>query len=129
MKKLSLVLLSLVLIGFAGSAIAAKNAKDVLHCGCVLDQYGVEGHGMVYHEISISGNSKGHAKNHVNGSTSFCFTGDYEITEPYAPIEEEWMRTGPDCELSDVDDLANCDTLEPVPSEGLDCGDIAILAP
>ena len=98
MKKLPLVLFSLLLIGFAGPAAAAKNAKQVLHCGCVYSS--LDGVSMVFHEISIAGNSQGH-RNHVIDSEDLCFAGlDDNLDATYEP----WERDADDCMISGTND-------------------------
>ena len=124
MKKLSLILISLLLFAFAGSTLAAKDAKTILHCGCVFDEFGVVGVGMVYHEIDVAGNSKGHI-GHLVGTFDDCFDGTF--TED-TPNTVPFIRSGEDCELSDSDDdIGQCTAFEdPDPVEGDDCGDLVI---
>jgi hypothetical protein len=131
MKKLSLVLLALLLVGFAGSALAGKSAKTIRHCGCTFDYTVESGTEMLYHDIETTGNSKGHGKNHVVGSFSDCWTGTYTEIEPgvFVPDTEQWMRSGDDCLVDGTDGtLADCDMGNEIPDddilEGTDCGDV-----
>jgi hypothetical protein len=130
MKKLSFVLLALLLVGFAGSALAGKNAKTIRHCGCTFDYTELSGTEMLYHDIETSGNSKGHGKNHIPGSFSDCWTGKFiEVELVFVPETEEWVRSGYDCLVDDADtSLGNCDmdTIETADDivEGTDCGDV-----
>jgi len=104
MKKLSLVLISLLLVGFAGSALAAKDAKTIRHCGCVYDSISDEA-SMVFHDVVISGKSQGHG-NHLAGSEDLCFDGlDSEELATY----ELWVRDADDCMLDGSNDgLIDC---------------------
>jgi hypothetical protein len=133
MKKLSLVLLALSLVGFAGSALAKvdKSVKTIRHCGCTYDYTFESGTEMLYHDIETSGNSKGHGKNHVVGSFSDCWLGTYTEVEEgvFVPDTEQWMRSGDDCLVDGIDGtLADCDmgtedTVDDI-LEGTDCGDV-----
>ncbi len=61
MKKLIIAMACSSAIGLASSVMAAPPPKaTILHCGC--DDNGA---GLVFQEISVSPNSKGHAKNHL----------------------------------------------------------------
>jgi hypothetical protein len=123
MKKLFIVLISVLLLVIAGPSLAAKpSPKSILHCGCVLDEFGAVGVDMVYHEIEVSGNSGGH-KRHLVTTTDDCGTGVYEEVEPFAEITQEWMRTGKDCLISGTDNnIELCEEFLEVPYEGLSCG-------
>jgi hypothetical protein len=123
MKKLSILLIGLMLLVLAGPTLAAKpGAKTIRHCGCVLDAYGVTGVGMVYHDIEVAGKSGGH-KRHLIGTYDDCATGVFELEEPFAEITEEWLRSGADCEVTDLDDnIVQCPDEEPFILEEDVCG-------
>ena len=96
MKKLTLVLLSLVLLGFAGTAMAEKKAKStILHCGCAWD--GLEA-SMVYGENNISSKSRGHDA-HVFGSMDSCFDGQVLVEDAFVDVYTDFVRTASDCQL------------------------------
>lgn len=104
MKKLSLILISLLLFAFAGSTLAAKDAKTIRHCGCVFDS--IEGVSMVFHDVLVSGNSQGH-QNHLAGSEDLCFAG-LDINEE--PTFELWARDADDCMIDGTNaGLIACD--------------------
>ena len=109
MNKLLLALISVLLLGFAGSAMAAKDAKVIRHCGCYYDTIEDEA-SMIFHDITIAGKSKGH-KNHVVTGEDFddlCFAGlDGDELPTYTPF----ARTAADCEPEGADlddDIAAC---------------------
>ena len=107
MKKLSIALISIMLLTLAGSALAAKpgskDPKIIRHCGCVFDYTLDSGTEMLYHDIETSGNSKGH-KNHDLGTFSDCWVGTYtEVETVFIPDTELWIRSGNDCEVTDMD--------------------------
>lgn len=96
MKKLSLVFISLFLLAFAGSALAAKNPKTIRHCGCYYDTIGATA-SMIFHDVTVAGKSQGH-RNHVATANTLefaeeCFDGIVEDLPTY----EFWTRTEPDC--------------------------------
>lgn len=105
MKKLSLVLISLLLVGFAGSALAAKDAKTIRHCGCVYDS--IDGVSMVFHDVLVSGKSQGH-RNHLVDSEDLCFAG-LDLSEE--PTFELWARDADDCMMEEGTNtgLSACD--------------------
>jgi len=124
MKKLSIVLLSLILIGMAGSVWAAKPIKSlVLHCGCVWDDIG-EVASMEYKEITISSKSKGHDA-HVAGSIDSCYNGQVEVeTDVWEDDYADFVRSGADCQLDGPelgDPIDFCPEEEP-PVAGETCG-------
>ncbi len=105
MKHVSLVVFSLFLIVFASTAMAGKNAKQIRHCGCVYDS--LTGTDMVFHDVLVSGNSKGH-RNHLVESDSLCFAG---LNESEEPVYELWVRDADDCSVDGLDsNLALCET-------------------
>ena len=74
MKKLLVTSACLLLSCVAGAAMAAKPEKSqILHCGCIFDDDLGEA-AMVYTEISVSRNAKGHL-NHTAGSIDSCVVG------------------------------------------------------
>jgi hypothetical protein len=123
MKKLSILLIGLMLLVLAGPTLAAKpDPKTIRHCGCVLDQYGVTGVGMVYHDIEVAGKSGGH-KRHLIGTYDDCGTGVIESEEPFAEITEEWSRSGTDCLVTGTDAyIAPCPDVEAFILEEDVCG-------
>ncbi len=114
MKKLSLVLISLLLVGFAGSALAAKDAKTIRHCGCVYDSISDEA-SMVFHDVVVSGKSQGHG-NHLVDSEDLCFAGlDSEDLATF----ELWVRDADDCMVAGTNNgLIACDGQEEFASCG-----------
>ena len=125
MKKLSIVMLSLILIGMAGSVWAEKKAKsEVLHCGCVWDDIG-EVATMEYKVITISAKSRGHDA-HVAGSIDSCKDGEIfnEETQLWEDTFSDFVRNGDDCQLSGPplgDPILDCEG-EPAPVAGDSCG-------
>jgi hypothetical protein len=122
MKKLTLVLLSLVLLGFAGSALAKKDKSTILHCGCAWDELAPS---MVYKEITISAKSRGHDA-HVVGTIGSCYAGQAEV-EPgvFEDVFVDFVRAGDDCQLSGPplgDPILGCDEYDPAPLAGDLCG-------
>ena len=105
MKKLLVTSACLLLSFVAGGAMAAKPEKSqILHCGCTLDDEGMAT--MVYTEISVSKNARGHL-NHIAGSIDSCFDGvDEDGNDTYA----DFVRIGSDCQLGgeQLGDLAEC---------------------
>jgi hypothetical protein len=110
MNKLLVACISVALLGFAGSAMAAKDAKEIRHCGCYYDS--IDGASMVFHDVLVAGNSNGH-KNHVVSGEDFddlCFDG-LDLSEE--PIYTPFARTAADCEPDGADlddDIAACTT-------------------
>ena len=103
MKTIFSALIAVLLLGFAGSAMAAKDAKEIRHCGCYYDSIGDEA-SMIFHDIFVAGKSKGH-KNHVVTEDDFddmCFDGLEGDVATYKPFS----RTKADCEPegADLDD-------------------------
>ena len=115
MKSISVVFITLLLIGFAGPTLAAKNAKQIRHCGCVYDS--IEGVDMIFHDILVADKSQGH-RNHLAGSEDLCFAGlDYEEEPTY----ELWERTADDCMISGTNEgLSSCG--DTPPEEFSNCG-------
>ena len=131
MKKLTPVLLSLVLFGFAGSAMADKPAdkpggkpekSTILHCGCNWDGLAAS---MVYKEITISSKSRGH-DGHVVGTVGSCYAGQIDLGEDvYEDVFVDFVRNGDDCQLSGPplgDPILDCAGFDPVPVAGDLCG-------
>ena len=123
MKKLTLILFSLVLIGFAGIVMAEKPDKStVLHCGCAWDG---EFATMVYGEITISAKSRGHDA-HIVGSIDSCKDGEVfnEELEVWEDTFSDFVRNGDDCQLSGPplgDPILACEG-DPAPVAGDACG-------
>jgi hypothetical protein len=123
MNKLRFIILSLVLIGFAGGALAAPKDKSlVLHCGCVWDG---EVATMTYGEITISARSRGHDA-HIIGTIDACKDGEVfnEETESWEDTFSDFVRNGDDCQLSGPalgDPILACEG-DPAPVAGDSCG-------
>lgn len=121
MKKLTLVLLSLVLLGFAGTAMAKKDKSTVLHCGCAWDGLVAS---MEYSEISISSKSRGH-DGHTAATVDSCYAGQVEVdTDVFEDVYIDFVRTGDDCQLDGPplgDPIVDCPDVEP-PVAGDTCG-------
>ena len=145
MKKLTLMLLSLVLAGFAGSAMAGKpdcgpatgapgmgvptmankpEKSTILHCGCEWDDLGLVA-SMVYKEITISSKSRGH-DGHVAGTIGSCYAGQIEVSiDVYEDVFVDFVRNGDDCQLSGPplgDPILDCTEFDPMPVAGDPCG-------
>ena len=115
MKNFSFVLVAFLLIGFAGPTMAAKNAKQIRHCGCVYDS--LTGVDMVFHDVLVADKSQGH-RNHLVDSEDLCFAG-LDINEE--PTYELWVRTADDCMISGANvGLAACG--DTPPEEFSNCG-------
>jgi hypothetical protein len=121
-KKLTLVFLSLVLLGFAGMAMASQDKSTVLHCGCAWDGLDAT---MVYKDISISSKSKGHDA-HLVGTVDSCYAGTVEIdVDVFEDVFVDFVRNGDDCQLDGPplgDPIFGCDGFDPVPVAGDPCG-------
>jgi hypothetical protein len=149
MKYLSVLLLSLLLIGMAGSAVAKGPKNDIMHCGCVyVADEGSMTTGtasMEWKLLSIK-NGKGHV-NHVVNQEDDCLSGYEEVlctqedvdllvegcTEVgdilgYTPLTTLFYRHNDDCLVDGpLDFLALCDNpdtelVDETPVEGTDCG-------
>jgi hypothetical protein len=120
MKKLSLVLLSLVLIGIAGIALAAKPDKStILHCGCAWDGAVAT---MEYGENNISAKSRGHDA-HIAGSIDSCKDGEVfnDDLQVWEDTFSDFVRNGDDCQVDGPplgDPILDCDG----PVVGDSCG-------
>ena len=147
MKKLSLVLLALSLVGMAGFALAGGPKNDIMHCGCVYvaDNETTGTASMFWKQLSIK-NGKGH-RNHVVDQLDDCLSGYDEIfcTEDdvlnlvegclsaegitgYDPQYTTFYRDNDDCLIAGtLNFLADCDDsltelVDETPVEGDDCG-------
>ena len=131
MKKLTLILISLILIGATNQVLAAKEAKGVRHCGCIyVATNETDGEAsMVYQDLLVAGRSKGH-RNHVIGSEDDCLSG-YEWVTPIegedylSPLYEAFVREGDDCMWSGTDPFILACDLDIGPEEGDVCGSLA----
>lgn len=135
MNKLTLTLLSLVLVVFAGTAMAEKKPKStILHCGCSWDGADAS---MVYGENNINSKSRGHDA-HVFGSMDSCFDGQVLVEDALVDVYTDFVRTASDCQLDGPplgDPIDTCTTQEEadaafdldgtvlyVPAAGDECG-------
>lgn len=135
MNKLTLTLLSLVLVVFAGTAMAEKKPKStILHCGCSWDGADAS---MVYGENNINSKSRGHDA-HVFGSMDSCFDGQVLVEDALVDVYTDFVRTASDCQLDGPplgDPIDACTTQEEadaafaldgtvlyVPAAGDECG-------
>jgi hypothetical protein len=97
MKKLSFLLIGLMLLVLAAPTLAAKpEPKQIRHCGCVYDS--LEGTSMIFHDLVLPGKSQGH-RNHLASTDDYdlCFAG-LDIDE--LPTYEMWVRDEADCMVS-----------------------------
>jgi hypothetical protein len=117
MKKLSILLIGLMLLVLAAPTLAAKPDKSIiLHCGCVWD--GDVTATMEYSEINISSKSRGHDA-HIIGTIDSCKDGEVwnDETEVYDDTFSDLVRNGDDCQLSGPplgDPIGPCGVLAPV---------------
>jgi len=123
MKKLTIALIAICTLGLAATVVAAPPAKStILHCGCQWDGLDAS---MNYEEITISSKSRGHDA-HVVGSIDSCYTGDEEVeVGVFEPTFQDFVRNGDDCQLSGPplgDPIASCDSFDPEPVAGDECG-------
>ena len=114
MKKVSIVLGCLLLLGFSTNALAAKSS--VAHCGCNDD-----GTDLVWTYLEVSSKSKGHMQHNMSDLEE-CYIdvwdeGAQEWVEVYVDTYE---RTADDCTFNGttLSGLLACD---PVPLEGESC--------
>jgi hypothetical protein len=135
MKNLAFLVIAIVSVLFAGSALAEKKPKStILHCGCTWD--GVDAF-MQYGAINISSKSRGHDA-HAFGSMDSCFDGVDTSGEEDVDIFTDFVRTAADCQLDgpplgdpidacttqqEADDAFLFDgTVLSVPAAGDECG-------
>jgi hypothetical protein len=93
-KARSFVLKALVpaiVLGFASAAHAKQPKVSILHCGVDEDSQT-----MVYHEISVSSSSKGHAK---HGPIESVGTGEFDADGN--EIFVDYVRFSADCVLGE----------------------------
>jgi hypothetical protein len=116
MKNIFTLGLALTALAASSTAsIAGGNKTSLLHCGCT-----DTGDAMMYHDISVSGNSKGH-QNHTATSTDSCLTS-YDA-EGYG-IYADFVRTGDDCTLEgELEGLIACADFDSPPIAGNICGE------
>ena len=112
MKKLSILLISVMLLVLAGPTLAAKpDPKTIRHCGCsYVEIDGVGEVSMVFHDIIVAGKSNGH-KNHVatTDDPDLCFAGTVDEEATY----EEFVRDQADCLMEGLDlGIAACEAEE-----------------
>jgi hypothetical protein len=147
MKKLSLVLLALSLVGMAGSALAGGPKNDIMHCGCVYlaDNVTTGTASMVWKQLSIK-NGNGHS-NHVVDQLDDCLSGYDEVlctqndvdtavdgcfttadVASYSPQYTTFYRDNDDClvlgtlSFLDLCDVPETTEVDETPVEGADCG-------
>jgi hypothetical protein len=110
MKKFSILLLCIAVLGFTGTALAGQPKTDVAHCGCNFDGTDLE---WVF--VSVSVNSKGH-KQHDAGDLEDC----YDEAGAYVDTYE---RDFDDCILFDGTVLDGVFDCADDPIEGTSCSD------
>ena len=100
MKKISLILGGMMLIGMSATASAAKPTDiEIMHCGC-----NAAGTGLEMHAIIVNSNGGGH-HNHTDGSVTECNNTTLVDDGLGGEIElgiVEITRTQSDCQVSDV---------------------------
>jgi len=124
MKKLTLILFNILLIGFATTAMANKDRSTVLHCGCAWDGQNAS---MEYGENTISSRDRGH-DTHVFGSMDSCYEGQELIDEFYVDVYTDFLRVSSDCQLDGPslgEPIDACVTQEEVDADPLDDIDYA----
>jgi hypothetical protein len=127
MKRISLVLITVLLCAFAGAAMAEPKAKStILHCGCSWD--GLEA-SMLYGENTISAKSRGHDA-HLVGTTDACYAGQIDVGDGvFQDVYTDFVRNGDDCQLDGPplgDPIADCPDLDG-PVAGDACGVVVLL--
>lgn len=147
MKYLSALLLSLLLIGMAGSAVAKGPKNDIMHCGCIyVADSETDGTATMEWKLLSVKNGKGH-RNHVVDHLDDCLSGYDEIfcteddvtnlvpgcestddVKGYDPQYTTFFRAYDDCLVDgNLNFLGLCDNPDTVdvdetPVEGDDCG-------
>jgi hypothetical protein len=119
MKKLTLLLFSILLIGFATTAMANKDQSTLLHCGCAWDGQNAS---MEYGENTISSRGRGH-DSHVFGSMDSCYDGQVLINEGYVDVYTDFLRVSSDCQLDGPplgDPIDACITRKEMDADPLD---------
>ena len=96
MKKLSILLISALLLVLAGPAMAKKAKSTILHCGCAWDG---EVATMEYGENTVSAKSKGHDA-HVFASVDSCYDGQVLVVDLLVDVYTDFVRTLADCQLA-----------------------------
>ena len=103
MKKISIVLGGMVILGLSATASADKPTDtELYHCGC-----NDAGTGLEMHLQIVNSNAGGH-NNHIIDSVTMCTDEDDNDTW--------WKRTQSDClETGDLrgDELPDCATVTP----------------
>ena len=112
MKKVSIVLGCLLLLGFSTNALAAKSS--VAHCGCNDD-----GTDLVWTYLEVSSKSKGHMQ-HNEFDLEDCYidvlVGDKWVEE----YVDTYERAADDCTFNGTT-LSGLSTCELIPTEGESC--------
>ena len=129
MKKLTIAvaLACTGLVGLSSSAWAEKPTEDLLyHCGCESSGDGTAEatSGLVWHEIIVSSNSKGHRKHLEEDEENCTYVDESQVTQ------DNFLQRG----FNDVQDDGNEPALDGVDTceDGVDCptdGDSCELEP
>ena len=111
MKKLSMLLIGLMLLVLAGPTLAAKPDKaNILHCGCAWDG---EFATMEYGQNNISAKSRGHDA-HIVGTIDSCKDGEVfnDDLQVWEDTFSDFVRNGNDCQVDGPplgDPILDCD--------------------
>ncbi len=112
MKKVSIVLGCLLLLGFSTNALAAKSS--VAHCGCNDD-----GSDLVWTYLEVSSKSKGH-KQHNMSDLEECYI-DVLVDEVWVEVYvDTYERAADDCTFNGTE-LSGLSACDPIPTEGESC--------
>jgi hypothetical protein len=122
MKNFAFLVIAIVSVLFAGTALAEKKPKStILHCGCTWDGAVA---GMAYEEINISAKSRGH-DGHLAATMDSCYTGDELVEDVLTPTFSDFVRNGDDCQLDGPplgDPIAACSDFDVPPEADGPCG-------
>lgn len=116
-KKISVVLTGMMLIGVSATAVATKPTEaQIYHCGCQSHDDGTSSAGadLRWNLITVSPRSRGH-RQHEDGDIETCtYLDEFSIEQ-----EVDLERDSDDCEvMGSVIGVLPCD---PAPVEGAEC--------